>query len=305
MKRSIPWAACAALVISSAVAGVVGAQQRPRRQPRPRPASRAHPSITDDMPCSACHTPEGWAQPGGSSGGGGFDHSQTGFALRGRHRAAGCTDCHSSEREAQRDCVSCHVDTHEGRLGTDCSTCHNAVSFRDTDELAAHRLTRMPLTGMHAIVACTDCHQRNGSRAFTAVPATCISCHETDYRRPGLHPAHDGSGGGEPFSRRCETCHRTSGWSPAIVDPATLGSTSSGLREAAPPTHELRFPIRSGPHLGAPCASCHEDPRLPQAVRCTGCHAHSPARLRANHRTVPVPVDGRGCLGCHPGGAAR
>lgn len=306
--RWLRWLAALAVLAATALSGAVGAQQRPRREPRPRsarPARDAHPSFTDDIPCSACHTPDGWAMPGGSSGEGGFDHARTGFPLNGRHLAAGCTDCHAARRQVRRDCVSCHTDQHEGRLGQDCSRCHDSIAWSSTDALEAHRLTRMPLTGMHAIAACTDCHRRNGSRAYTAVPATCISCHETDYRRPDVHPAHDGSAGAAPFSRQCETCHRTSGWSPAIVDPSMLGGASMGLGEAAPPSHELRFPIRTGAHLGAPCASCHENPRVPQAVRCVGCHAHSPARLRADHRTVPADPDGRACLACHPGGAAR
>ncbi|MCB9595221.1 MAG: hypothetical protein H6719_21060 [Sandaracinaceae bacterium] len=304
------------LLVVTAVAGVVTAQP-PTRGARPRPAQaaprtppreepREHPSFTSEIPCSACHTPEGWAMPGGSSGAaGGFDHARTGFPLRDRHLAAGCTDCHQARRQMRRDCVGCHQDGHEGRLGDDCSRCHTATGWNDTDELEAHRLTRLPLTGMHAIAACTDCHRRTGDRSFSAVPSTCISCHENEYRDPGIHPAHDGSDGNPPFPRQCEGCHRTSGWSPAIVDPSTLGGGTMPLTEAAPARHELRFPIRVGPHQGAPCASCHESPQVPTAVRCVGCHSHSPARLQSDHRTVRVGPDGRGCLGCHPGGMAR
>ncbi len=307
MRRALRPILALAIFVTVAAAGAVGgAQPRARRAPRAPRAPSNHPSFTDDIPCSACHTPEGWAMPGGSSGqAGGFDHARTGFPLSGRHLAAGCTDCHAAGRQVRRDCVSCHQDQHQGRMGQDCTRCHNANDWTDTDELEAHRLTRMPLTGMHAVAACTDCHRRTEGRAYTAVPSTCISCHEADYRRDDIHPSHDGRTGAAPFSRQCEGCHRTSGWAPAIIDPASLGRTSGGLSEAAPPSHELRFPIRVGPHAGAACASCHESPRVPAAVRCNGCHAHSPAQLAASHRTVRVGPDGRGCLGCHPGGAAR
>lgn len=309
--RRLAPAATLTLLLGAALAGGVTAQDGPRRRARPpaaspREAAPEHPSFTSDIPCSACHTPEGWAMPGGTSGqAGGFDHARTGFPLSGRHLAAGCTDCHAARRQVRRDCVSCHDDAHQGRLGHDCTRCHSSNGWTDTNPLEAHRLTRFPLSGMHAIAACTDCHRRTGDRSFSAVPSTCISCHEADYRRPDVHPIHDGSGGNAAFSPLCETCHRTSGWSPAIADPAGLGSGAMGLAEAAPPRHELRFPIRVGPHQGAPCASCHESPEVPTAVRCAGCHAHAPAQLRIDHRTVRVGPDGRGCLGCHPGGMAR
>ncbi|MGE0784482.1 MAG: hypothetical protein AB7S26_02260 [Sandaracinaceae bacterium] len=290
------------------------APTRPRRRrggssaptaPTPQATARAHPSITDDIPCSACHTPEGWSMPGGSSGNGGFDHSRTGFPLDGRHLESGCTDCHRAQRQMRRDCVSCHQDSHQGRLGNDCTRCHNANAWTDTRPLEIHRLTRFPLSGMHAIAACTDCHRRTGDRSYSAVPSTCISCHEQEYHRDDVHPVHDGRTGEAPFSRQCEGCHRTTSWSPAIVDTSMFGGGAMGLSERAPDNHDIRFPIRSGPHRGAPCASCHESPSVPSAVRCGGCHEHSTARLVQNHPRFRVDPDGRGCLGCHPGGAAR
>lgn len=302
MKRARPWILLVALA-GSAVAGIGSAQQTPRarstaRAPAPPPAG--HGSITADLPCSACHTPEGWSIQG-SSAEGGFDHSRTGFPLAGRHRAVACVSCHQPGRRIGRDCVSCHQDQHQARLGQDCARCHSAIGWTDTRDLEIHRLTRLPLTGMHAIAACTDCHRRTEDRQYSAVPAECFACHEDEYRRPDTHPSHvDGA-----FSRNCQECHRTSGWSPAIVDPTALGRTSGGLTERAPARHELRFPITRGSHRGAACASCHEDRQIPTAVRCDGCHAHNPVQLRRQHRTVSAGTDGRGCLGCHPGGMTR
>jgi hypothetical protein len=317
MRRHAPPLLVALALVASAGAGAVSAQRRERAEGSERserPAQRrdgrgagGHGSITADIPCSACHTPEGWTVQGGSSeSAGGFDHARTGFPLSGRHLGAGCTDCHRPDREIGRDCVGCHRDQHEGRLGQDCARCHTSIAWTDTRGMEIHRLTRLPLTGMHAIAACTDCHRRTEGRQYGAVPAECFACHENDYRRPDVHPDHQGSDASPPFSRDCARCHRTSGWSPAIVDPSTLGRSSGGLTAARPGRrHELRFPITRGPHRGASCASCHEDLRAPTAVRCTGCHAHNPVRVRRQHRTVSPGTDGRGCLGCHPGGVVR
>ena len=318
MRRSLPIALLLTLVLT-ALAGVVGAQRspapRPRRSrqarrarptPTPESAADAHGSFTRDLPCSSCHTPDGWSMGGGSSSDTGrFNHASTGFPLAGRHLRAGCTQCHAAGREVRRDCVSCHQDQHQGRLGADCSRCHTAAAWTDTQAIETHRLTRLPLTGMHAIADCSDCHRRTVDREFSAVPAECIACHEQDYRRPDVHPPHGGSATRAPFSRDCTQCHRTTSWSPAIIDASLIGGGSTGLTETAPPSHELRFPIRAGSHRGADCASCHEDLRIPAAVRCVGCHAHRVSQLTAQHVTATPGLDGRGCLGCHPGGIAR
>lgn len=317
MRRTIGIALCSFVVAMAALAGVVNAQRRPQaraRRGRSAPSARveapastpAHSSITDDLPCSACHTPEGWRIQGAGGGEGGFDHARTGFPLSGRHRQVGCTECHAPRRQVRRDCVSCHQDQHQGRLGQRCVRCHSSVSWTDTRAIEIHRLTRLPLTGMHAIAACADCHRRTEDRAYSAIPAECISCHDAEYRRPDVHPNHLGSPTSAPFPRDCSQCHRATAWSPAfVVDPTMLGSSSAPLTQAAGPRHELRFPISRGSHMGAACESCHEDLRTPSAIRCTGCHVHNPIRVMTQHTTVRPGTDGRGCLGCHPGGMVR
>ena len=322
------------LVVALASAGVVLAQGESKRNPRgtsrpsispeaaARSASRAakdtkggvtekapvgHGSITANLPCSACHTPDGWAIQGGARGGSGaFDHARTGFPLAGRHQGAGCTDCHRPGRTASRVCTSCHIDEHQGRLGQDCARCHTAVGWHDRHAIDLHRLTRLPLAGMHAVAACADCHRRRGEGEYSNVPAECFACHEDDYRRPDVHPRHVGTATAPAFPRECEQCHRTAAWTPAIVDLTTLGAIT-GLRQSlrAGNEHDIHFPITFGSHRGAPCASCHEGSPSASTIRCTGCHAHNPIRLRQAHRSVSPQGDGRSCLGCHPGGMAR
>jgi hypothetical protein len=262
-----------------------------------------HDSVTEGIDCSACHTPATWKSVTAASGSAAFDHSKTGFPLTARHREVVCASCHAGERRITRECAGCHENAHAGQLGATCDGCHSSASWVLTSAFAQHRQTRLPLTGMHALVDCRDCHQRTQDRAWTSVAADCFACHEADYRRADLHPPHVGIAGDPstpPLSRDCADCHRALGWSPAFVSRALV---TGGLALRSGEAHDRVFPLSFGPHRGAECASCHDSPVLPRAVRCTGCHAHDDARLRVQHRSVAAFTPS--CLGCHPGGAVR
>jgi hypothetical protein len=169
-------------------------------------------------------------------------------------------------------------------------------------------MTRLPLTGMHAVAECSECHQRAGSRQWSSAPADCFACHAADYRRTDIHPSHLGAPGDPsrpPFSRNCSTCHRPTGWVPAFFPASRSQALKNALALAVRPAeHESRFPIRSGKHRAAPCDGCHTSPAVPRAVRCDGCHAHDRVQLSRLHRSVLGALAGS-CLGCHPGGARR
>ncbi|MCA9577587.1 MAG: hypothetical protein KC668_19255 [Myxococcales bacterium] len=283
------------LILSSGL-GFVAAQ----RGGSERRSRRTHQSLTENLACSACHSTEGWSLAVGT-GGRGFDHAQTGFPLTGQHAAVACAQCHVDGQRTLRACVSCHQDTqHQGRLGRDCAQCHNAVSWRQTDAIAVHRNTRLPLTGMHVLADCTGCHRRTGERQWTDVPADCFACHARDYFDLGTHPLHSGHGGGEPFPRDCGLCHRPSSWSPAFASVSTVDGSRGAVTQI---DHDLRFRISAGSHRGAPCESCHASASLPQRLRCAdGCHAHRLAAITSQHAR-PVSLRAEACLSCHPGGA--
>ena len=286
-----------------------GATAAPK-EPSPLRSSKAarHLSVTEGMDCSACHTPDSWKSLTAASDGAGFDHSTTGFPLTARHREVSCAGCHGGEKQVTRQCVGCHQDAHAGQLGAACDGCHSSASWQSTNAFARHRQTRLPLTGMHALIDCRDCHQRTNDRTWTSVAADCFSCHEAEYRRPDLHPLHVGIAGDPntpPLSRDCAQCHRAIGWSPAFVsNPLVTGGLAAGLAALrSGDAHDRVFPLSFGPHRGAECAGCHTSPALPRAVRCTGCHAHDEARLRVQHQKVAAFQPN--CLSCHPGGRAR
>ena len=250
------------------------------------------------MDCSACHTPDGWALAAGA--GHGFDHDRTGFALRGVHAQQPCASCHRGQGTPPSTCEGCHRDPHERRMTGACAECHTATAWSDTEALARHRRTRMPLTGRHALIDCVACHRR-GERTWTAVPTDCYACHADDYHDPATHPDHDGDPA-DPLRavlpRTCGGCHRTSGWKPALFDPTQLPDTMAAAR------HDRWFVVSTGAHAGADCATCHTDRLRLRRVRCDGCHRAE--ELAPRHARAAI-VDGRAtsCLRCHPRGRAR
>ena len=234
-----------------------------------------------------------------------FDHAQTGFPLTGQHIHAACVACHSSARPIKRACVSCHEDFHRGRLSQACDTCHMPAGWRITRPLEVHRMTRFPLTGMHVLADCTQCHLRASEQKFTDAPIDCYGCHEQDYRRPGIFPVHVGTATSAPLPHDCSVCHRAVAWVPANVPASLIGSLGAVLQGpvTAPRDHDLRFPIL-GAHRTATCSDCHSSVAVPRAVRCVGCHAHDPLILTQQHKQ-PMATDGASCMSCHPGGVRR
>lgn len=294
-----------ALAASEAPAKPTPAPAAPLAVPSPAPATpkqlamrkpqAAHGGFVDDMDCSACHTEAGW-QLAQSAGASGFDHDRTGFPLRGAHAQRSCSGCHTAKGKPATTCDGCHRDPHQGRHDGTCAECHTAVAWSDTNTLAQHRRTRMPLTGRHAVLDCSACHKRQGERAFSDTPTDCYSCHRAEYRADPNQIHHQADGAGQ-FSRACGTCHRTSSWTPAYTIPNTSRTTM-----ALGGQHDAVFVLSTGSHRSAACSACHVDVRRARLVRCDGCHLAS--TVRAQHRT-PVSRAASACLRCHPRGAAR
>jgi len=143
--------------------------------------------------CDECHGTQSW------QGGEGFDHDLALFPLIGMHASTQCEECHLSSQYSETDssCHSCHEqdDTHEGRLGTACGTCHNPNAW-DAWIFDHDKATGFELGGAHEKLACYDCH-RSTTTGILDASADCISCHRND----------DSHGG--QFGRRCEQCHNT------------------------------------------------------------------------------------------------
>jgi hypothetical protein len=257
-------------------------------------------SLVASVPCSTCHSTTAWKAKDASGGDVKFDHGKTGFPLTGQHVRASCVACHN-QMALKRDCAGCHQDAHQGRLSQGCDKCHVPAGWKATRPFELHRQTRLPLTGMHVLADCSQCHVRANENRFTGAPADCYACHQKDVQRPGIFP-HAATATTAALPRDCALCHRTLAWVPVNI-PAVTGATSSKL-QVAPQNHDVRFPIAFGKHRGAACVDCHTSESAPRAVRCIGCHSHEPIVLMQQHGK-PIPTDGPSCLGCHPGGVRR
>ncbi len=185
--------------------------------------------------CADCHTTSGWKPST-------FDHNLSAFKLTGKHAGIPCTDCHKdlSFKGTPTDCNSCHAkdDPHQGRLGTACDSCHTTVAW--VPSTFNHDAAAFKLTGKHAQIPCTDCHN---DLTFVGAPTTCYACHAKDDFHKGQ------------YGTDCGLCHSTDAWQPAHFD------------------HSQFFPL-TGAHASLACSRCHISGNFTNASKaCAGCHA--------------------------------
>jgi hypothetical protein len=243
-------------------------------------AAGTHAAATGS--CTDCHSQTSWKAVSG------FDHSRTRFPLEGAHSRVDCARCHLQPQRppgapdefvftqfrsrALPACAECHRDPHAGRLGADCASCHDLVSFRSRALAQAgargfdHDRTAYPLRGRHRPLACERCHQP-GRDLRIAGFQRCETCH----RDP-----HAGQLASVPGHGACADCHDVTGFSPAQYGPTDHASSS--------------FPL-AGAHLAVPCSACH---RMVPA-------ASLPAAFRrsASSPTLQFRFDREACRDCH------
>ena len=218
--------------------------------------------------CTACHAPAESGLRG--SKGGELEHARP--AVQGLH-----------QRNQDHACMECHAE-HAGRLGQAAAArfTHQRLPEDIRQDCAACHGGQEPADELHrkAGSACAHCH---GLDAWT--PATfdhstlsrtesCQSCHAKDRPVDELHRnlAADGA---------CDACHATQAWRPARYDHARY--------------------FRFDGHHPAHCADCHEPGKGYESYSCTGCHAHRPARMAAEHREEGI-ANWQNCVRCHRSG---
>lgn len=261
--------------------------------------------------CQSCHSTAGWQMAGVRSG---FDHSRTGFPLRGQHSKVGCQKCHTPGRPmriAKFDrCADCHRDAHRGQLasrpgGGACESCHTVGGFSpSTFTVADHQKGPYPLQGAHLAVPCVACHRSAQGVQLRFSSTACRTCHGDPHK--GEVDRFVAAGG-------CETCHSLETWRRAIFDhdrtnfPLEGGHQRTACRSCHPVT-EKRLRIKGTPTA---CSACHGDPHEGQFARastpmsCQQCHSvlswtkiafdhdrHSRFKLEGAHRGLP-------CGACH------
>jgi hypothetical protein len=262
--------------------------------------------------CDGCHGAKSWKPAT-------FNHdTDTRYALRGKHRAAKCADCHTGPLYRDKlgsTCIDCHrkddegARGHKGALGRDCAACHVESGWKDKGRFD-HDKTRFPLLGRHVQAPCGDCHK---STDYKQAPRECIGCHRKDDK----HEATLGT--------KCESCHGERQW--RDVARFDHDKTRFALRHAhaartvackachADLKHYRDTPVdchachrKDDKHqgqLGTACESCHTDRDWKvagfdhrrarfalvgrhQAVACQDCHAS------ARYKDAP-----RECIACH------
>ncbi|MCB1034540.1 MAG: hypothetical protein KDD47_11975 [Acidobacteria bacterium] len=225
--------------------------------------------------CRDCHGQVSWTQLEG------FDHSATSFPLTGGHRQAECAACHrqtavpgSAEsfvlyRGVATGCVACHQDTHEGRLGTSCQSCHTTEAWRSLVAAARfdHDRTRYPLRGRHRAVGCEACHRSPKVEPIAGFDR-CSTCHQD---------THLGQLAARPSGGECSECHTVEGFRPSGF-PLEAHQRSS-------------FPLE-GAHLAIPCGGCH---REVSASSLEGL----PKTVPASRSVMQFRFAGSGCPECH------
>lgn len=248
------------------------------------------PSLGTD--CATCHATGGWGQVQSPRFEQRFNHTATGFALTGAHRAASCASCHDAGRDPQisieyaqatrsssypvpvveRECLSCHVDHHGGAFavaadGPNCSGCHVDSGWTPTTfDLFRHASGPFPLKGAHRATPCVSCHAAPSADAsepaglFGQARTECLACHLDDDPHQGQFD-----------DQMCATCHGEVRFSEVELD------------------HEsTRFPLR-GAHEQVACESCHTEETArngsrfvrfrPLSQECRSCHTatHGPS----------------------------
>jgi predicted CXXCH cytochrome family protein len=213
-----------------------------------------------------------------------FDHSQTGYALEGKHGGIKCTDCHANEniKATPTVCKDCHTEPtmHQGVLDESCDTCHTPIGWLPA-KLNGQSFEHFQTTGfslaLHQAdyskqaIACSSCHPKD---LQTTDIQTCIDCHSQN--DTAFMTDHQ-----QQFGVDCLVCHdgvdRLSNFDHANFFPLN-GKHSDAKCEDCHANQVYR---------GTPseCSQCHKEPDLHLGVfglKCYYCHtadAWSPASL--------------------------
>lgn len=292
--------------------------------------------------CFGCHSDHAGRDfqliqwPGGRQQ---FNHSTTGWPLKGKHASTGCRKCHNKQfirsnfsRFAHRvnvnttflglhtSCRSCHFDEHRGTLGSDCEKCHTADAWKPAP-LFDHSHSNFPLYGAHRKARCARCHpQVSDARAgdkdnqfmkFKRVAHdTCTRCHFDEHRGQ--------------LGAKCQRCHNQARWKPVVRfdhDTSRYPLTGRHRKIECVKCHKpVADPNRRDvdgryltfrPVAHKQCVDCHRDPHKNRfGQNCEKCHRTSAwkqiIRKNFDHSRTRFPLLGLhakvDCTGCHKNG---
>lgn len=194
-----------------------------------------------------------------------FDHNESGFELKGKHKALECKKCHNPdliiiEKVITRkntfiglgiSCQNCHEDRHQGTLKEDCARCHTEENFKPASKFS-HDNTKFKLTGKHSKVECINCHKKELKKGkefqhFAGIKfKSCVNCHKDE---------HKGN-----FGNDCKSCHNTNSFNQVDI--------KNGFNHS-----KTNFPLL-GKHNKVKCKNCHKEnyTKNIKYTKCYDCH---------------------------------
>jgi hypothetical protein len=248
--------------------------------------------------CARCHDVRAFRPAPG------FDHERTRYPLTGRHAEVECARCHLAPtlalaHDAQgkpiaqyrplpyQECTPCHRDPHAARFGPRCASCHDTRGFHSINARGFdHNLTRYPLRGKHAAVACEKCHDAKTAWGKKPPFANCGSCHRD---------AHAGQATVAGRAADCAACHGVVGFRPSTFTVAQHAASTYPLEKAHTRAECAGCHVRRGPQATAELGPARVVMR-PAAARCQDCHA-DPHRGRFEPGSRRARAGG--CRACH------
>ena len=239
-----------------------------------------HVSAGFPTDCVACHTNQRSWQ------GARVGHAD--FALKGRHLAAACSECHpgGQYKGTSSDCVACHLNDYNSTTDpnhkaagfpTDCVVCHGDA-VKTWDDAGFDHNQSFALKGAHTSLSCSECHPGG---QYKGTSSDCVACHLNDYNST-TDPDHRAA----KFSTDCVACHGDAAktWEGASLD------------------HNQSFALK-GAHTSLACSGCHLGGQYKGTPSdCVACHLEDYNSTKdPDHRAAKFPTD---CVACH-GDAAK
>lgn len=240
-----------------------------------------HQNTLSTRDCASCHNFEAFA-PAKK-----FDHSDTDFPLKGKHKEVDCKECHPlSTRNGKEfqafagiqfdNCTRCHEDPHDNAFGQNCTECHTEESFHLFVGMNQfnHSRTGFPLNGKHRSVNCIECHTSGatGKDAFHEFSGkstfACNTCHDDVHE--------------DRFGNDCAKCHTEQ----SFRNHQSMQDFDHGL---------TAYPLE-GKHLEVDCKKCHTTPKMIDPLpfgQCMNCHEDFHKGQIADNSGVPD------CVKCH------
>jgi hypothetical protein len=263
--------------------------------------------------CAECHTEKGFR---GSANLGEFNHDRTDFALRGKHEAVDCKECHKGSMLDPlpfNTCLSCHDDFHEGQFvengnTQDCSSCHDVSGFEgSTFGFDRHAATKFPLEGGHMATPCFECHLADdGKWKFKDIGQRCNDCHKD---------VHAGTLPEKYYPQKdCASCHITDSWLQNQFDHTATAFQLEGIHSTTQCSEchkrDAEFEYGKFTGISSTCIDCHDDIHKGQfadqwgKIDCKRCHAFENwDAVNFDHSRTKFQLEGRHaeieCSACH------